>query len=128
MNMLNNLQLNTLQSAVERIIPADDYPSGWDAGAGTYLRLLLTREEQFAPVYQQGLDALEAEARASAGQAFSQLTAEAQDALLTRVSADPAHFFHLLVEQTMEGFYANPGNGGNQDGIGWEMIGYRVTA
>ena len=41
---------------------------------------------------------------------------------------DPIWFFRLLVEQTMEGFYADPGNGGNKGGVSWEMIGYRVTA
>ena len=41
---------------------------------------------------------------------------------------DPRVFFRLLVEQTTEGFYADPGNGGNKDEAAWKMIGYRVTA
>lgn len=110
---------------MDRIIPADDYPSGWDAGVGDYFVRLLTREPHFVARYQNGLDALEAEAQAVTGGSFADMTAEAQDALLER--AEP-EFFALLVEQTMEGFYADPGNGGNKNGIAWDMIGYKVTA
>ena len=126
--MLNNLQLQTLQSAVDRIIPADDYPSGWEAGVGDYLARLLICEPQFEAVYENGMDALEAEAQAAFGMAFTTLTPDSQDALLTRLEAQSKPFFRLLVEQAMEGFYADPGNGGNKDGRSWEMIGYKVTA
>ena len=27
----------TLQAIIDRLIPADDYPSGWEAGVGDYL-------------------------------------------------------------------------------------------
>lgn len=127
--IFNNIQWQTLQAAVDRIIPADDYPSGWEAGVGNFFARLLEREPRFLPVYQAGLDALETEAQTVAGGSFAGLRAEQQDALLARREAgDGAAFFRLLVEQTMEGFYADPGNGGNKDGVAWDMIGYRVTA
>ena len=68
---LNSQQLQTLRSAVDRIIPADDYPSGWEAGVGDYLERLFAREPRFVPVYQSGLDALEAKAQAAAGVSLS---------------------------------------------------------
>ena len=37
-----------------------------------------------------------------------------------------ARFFALLVGHTMEGFYGDPGNGGNRGRIAWEMIGFEV--
>ena len=128
--MLTEPQTQTLQAAADRIIPADDYPSAWDAGAGEFFRRLFAREPRFLPVYQAGLEALEAEALQEAGASFAALDTDRQDALLRRFEAakGSAAFFRLLVEQTLEGYYADPGSGGNLNGIGWEMIGYRVTA
>jgi gluconate 2-dehydrogenase gamma chain len=33
----------------------------------------------------------------------------------------------MLVNHTMEGFYSDPGNGGNRDAVSWKMIGFEVT-
>ncbi|MDQ2798529.1 MAG: gluconate 2-dehydrogenase subunit 3 family protein [Armatimonadota bacterium] len=135
--ILTELQVQTLHAAVDRIIPADVTPSGWDAGVGGYFAQLLTRESRFLFPSQQGLDALDAEARATEGAAFAALAPDIQDGLLTRIEAgqvqtawplEPWAFFRRLVDQTMEGFYADPGNGGNKDRVAWDMIGFRVTA
>jgi hypothetical protein len=134
--MFTERQLATLRALVDRIIPADDYPSGWQAGVGDYLagqfeRDLRPRLER----YRAGLDVLDAEARVAAGVGFAELDAAAQDALLGRVEVgqvqadwpiDPAAFFHDMIEHAMEGFYSDPGNGGNRDGISWRMIGFEV--
>lgn len=128
--MLTQPQTHTLQAAVNRIVPADDYPSAWAAGAEEFFRRLFARESRFLPAYQAGLDALEAAALQDAGAAFAALDGDAQDALLRRFEAAEASasFFRLLVEQTLESYYADPSNGGNLSGVGWDMIGYKVTA
>ena len=128
--MLTEPQTQTLQAAVNRIVPADDYPNAWDAGAGEFFRRLFAREPRFLPAYQAGLEALEAAAEASADTPFAAQGADAQDGLLRWFEAaeDTAAFFRLLVEQTLESYYADPGNGGNRNGVGWDMIGYKVTA
>lgn len=128
--MLIETQIQTLQAAANRLVPADDYPNAWDAGAGEFFRRLFAREPRFLPLYQAGLDALEAVSTQDAGAAFAARDADAQDALLRRFEAaeDTAEFFRLLVEQTLESYYSDPGNGGNRDRAGWDMIGYRVTA
>lgn len=133
--LLSGLQADTLHSAIDRIIPADDFPGGWEAGVGDYFALLWVREPRFLDPARHGLDALDAEAQATEGAAFASLSPETQDALLARIEAGdvqtdwllPADFFRRLVQQTMEGFYADPGNGGNKDGVAWRMIGYEVT-
>ncbi len=137
MPILTPDQTRTLRAAVDRIIPPDDFPGGWEAGGGDFLQALWTREPRFLTGAVQGLDALDREARTQAGTAFADLSADAQDALLRRVEAGevgtewpvaPAAFFDLLVRQSMEGFYADPGNGGNKGGASWRMVGYEVTA
>ena len=134
--MFTELQHATLRALVDRIIPADDFPSGWQAGVGDYLAGQFERDlRPQLDRYRAGLDALEAEAQAVSGAAFAELDAADQDALLTRIEAgavttawpiDPAAFFRAAVEHAMEGFYSDPGNGGNRDGLSWRMIGFEV--
>jgi gluconate 2-dehydrogenase subunit 3-like protein len=136
--MLTELHQATLRALVDRIIPADDFPSGWQAGVGDYLARQFERDlRPQLDRYRAGLDALDAEAQASAGLRFAELDAADQDALLRRVEAgavtvawpiDPVAFFHAAVEHAMEGFYSDPGNGGNRDGVSWRMIGFEARA
>lgn len=125
-----------LRAAVDRIIPPDDYPGGWDAGVGEYLLGQFQRDlTDKVDEYRQGLDALDQEAYTLKSIGFAALTPAEQDALLSQVEqgktqtdwpVDPAQFFAMLVEHAMEGFYSDPGNGGNHDGISWKMIGFEV--
>lgn len=134
--MLTTKQEAVLRAVIERIVPADDFPGGWEAGAGDYLQNQWERDlATFLPLYRGGLDALDAEAQASANTDFAQMEHPAQDALLARVEkgrvatawlVDPVVFFRNLVEHTMEGFYSDPGNNGNRNTVSWKMIGFEV--
>jgi hypothetical protein len=129
-------QAATLRALVDRLIPPDDFPGGWDAGVGDYLARHLAHD--LGPLrdqYRAGLDALDAEAQATAGARFAALDTELQDALLGRVEAgavvtpwpvDPIVFFRHAVEHAAEGYYGDPGNGGNRDAVAWRMIGFEV--
>jgi len=134
--MLTPVQTATLRAAIDRIIPPDDFPGGWEAGVGDYVLRQLQRDLQpLAALYGAGLDSLDGEARAVAGTDFAALGAPAQDALLEAIErghvttvwpVDPATFFRYLVEHAMEGFYSDPGNGGNRGAVSWRMIGFEV--
>ncbi len=135
--MLTEPQRAALRALVDRLIPADDFPGGWDAGVGDYL------DRQFAgdlsdvvDLFRGGLDALDVEARTAAGVNFAALAPDAQDELLRRVEAgevatdwpvDSADFVRAAAEHAAEGYYGDPGNGGNRDGVSWRMIGFEVT-
>src|SRR5438876_807671 len=81
--LLENRQLATLRAAMDRIIPADDYPGAWDAGTGDYLLRQFERDlASLLPTYRAGLDALDAEAQAQWGSGFAELAPEQQDAVL----------------------------------------------
>ncbi len=133
---LSIAQWRTLETLIDAIIPADDYPSGWQAGVGDYLARQFTRDlaEKLAD-YRLGLNALEAEAQAQFGDTFADLTPTTRGNLLYQIEADavktdwlvsPSGFFKMVVEHAHEGYYSDPGNGGNHDSIAWQMIGYRV--
>src|SRR5215213_10959084 len=84
--MLTELQHATLHALVDRIIPADDFPSGWQAGVGDYQAGQFERDlRPQLDRYRAGLDALDAEAQAGTGARFAELDAADQDALLRRI-------------------------------------------
>ena len=135
--MLTELQLATLRALVDRIIPADDFPSGWQAGVGDYLAGQFERDlRPQLDRYRAGLDALDAEAQASTGARFAELDAAAAGCAAAagrgrRGDDDLADRPGRVLPDggastSMEGFYSDPGNGGNRDGVSWRMIGFEV--
>jgi choline dehydrogenase-like flavoprotein len=123
---------------VDRIIPADDYPSAWQAGVGDFIaRLLATDLKGSATLVETGLVLLQQESQARhPGADFADLPPTDQDALIEDLLAgktiiqwtdvEPQRFAELLIQLATQGFYSDPENGGNRDGVSWQMIGYRV--
>ena len=134
---LSEAQWHALRALVDCIIPADDYPSGWQAGVGDYLQRQFGRDlAHVVDLYRQGLTALDAEAQAQFGQSFATLSPNTQANLLFMLEAshvrtawplDPASFLKMAVDHAHEGYYSDPGNGGNRASIAWQMIGYEIT-
>ena len=134
--MLDTSQLRCFEALLDTIIPPDDYPGAVDAGVGDYLlRQFAGDLAELLPTYQRWLSDLDAEARAGWGKSFAELNMAESTSLLERVetgevatewSLEPAPFFRQIVEHCAEGYYSDPDNGGNRDGIGWRMIGYEV--
>ncbi len=136
--MLEPRQMLTLQALVDAIIPEDDYPGGWESGVGDYLlRQLESDLTNCLTSYRDWLDALEIEAEKVFQGPFAGLDLASKTALLEAIEqgdlksdwpVDQAAFFAQIVEHCTEGFYADPGNGANRDGIAWAMVGFEVTA
>jgi hypothetical protein len=115
----------TLAAAANRIIPEDDFPSAWKAGAGEYISRILAGDlRDRAEEFERGLAGLDAEAIARSGQSFSSLKPETQDEILRSVETAWPQFFELLVTLVSESYYTDPGSGGNRDRISWRMVGY----
>lgn len=97
----------------------------------------LTPQQQ----YRKGLAALAAHCRdAFGGKTFEQLPAEDQDKLLTAMEKGQVQLpgltapqltttmlFNLILQNTMEGFFADPVYGGNKDMAGWKLINFPGT-
>ncbi|HEY8599549.1 MAG TPA: gluconate 2-dehydrogenase subunit 3 family protein [Thermomicrobiales bacterium] len=132
MDLLTITQQTTLRAAIDRIIPPDQFPGGWEVGVGDYFARQFTGDlAAFVGRYTVGLDALDALARQGDTIPFAALPTAAQDQLLAQIEADVyggelAQFFALLVTHAMEGYYGNPENGGNRDAVAWQMIGFEV--
>jgi gluconate 2-dehydrogenase gamma chain len=83
--------------------------------------------------YRQALAALDKYCRAAyAGKSFTQIADNEKDKLLSGLEKGQVHlegtngraFFELLLQNTREGFFADPVYGGNRNMVGWKMIGY----
>ncbi len=116
--MLTELQRFTLRAALDRIVPGDEFPSASAAGVEKFVLTLFETEPNLLPIYRVGLDLL-------AERGFKDLTTDEQDEILHEIEGTP--FGRSIIQQGIEGYYGDPGNGGNVDGIGWEMVGFKVS-
>ena len=123
-----------LRAVIDRMVPEDGSPAGWDSGVGTFVERMLDRE--LAPSrsrIEAGLDALDSEAPGG----FVAAPAADQDTLLARLEAtdsspswsvSPAWFVGQLAALCAQGYYGDPGNGGNRGEVSWRTLGYRVLS
>lgn len=124
----------TLEALVARLIPSDaNGPGALEAGAARYIDGALGNAlAAQRPAYAAGLAALDSYARSRGGASFAALAPQRQDELIGDLEANRAPgftpsssaFFELVLGHTLEGTFGDPHYGGNQDFIGWELIGY----
>jgi gluconate 2-dehydrogenase gamma chain len=83
--------------------------------------------------YRRSLAALDRLSRGRfAGKGFAEIASGEQDILIAGLesgevqldSTDGRAFFEILLENTKEGFFADPVYGGNRGMVGWKMIGF----
>ncbi len=86
-----------------------------------------------ADVYRAAIVEVNRYSNDTNGADFPHLSADRQDALLKALESgdaklkggvDSKAFFTLLLQNTMEGFFADPLYGGNRDMAGWKLIGF----
>lgn len=115
----------TLRAAVDRVIPADEWPAGWEGGVAEYLAT--SRDLGWAiPLLSQLVDRLDRGARDAGAVSFAELSAFAQDAALTALESDVASAaeFAALRRVSWEGFYAASDQ---RTPIGLAMVGFRAV-
>lgn len=118
-------------AACERVLPRDEDPGAQDAGVPVYIdRMLQTPElTRMRQDFIQGVAALERRSLRMFQVGFAQATPAQQDELLSLFKDSPAgsgeaHFFELLMVLTLEGFLGDPSYGGNQEQVGWKLVGF----
>lgn len=82
--------------------------------------------------YRLGLGALNDHCRNEHGTAFAELSGEQRDQILAQLEQediqlddiDTLLFFEIVLQNTMEGFFADPLYGGNRDMVSWKMLGF----
>jgi gluconate 2-dehydrogenase gamma chain len=118
-------QAAEVEAMAAQIIPTDETPGAKEARVIHFIdRALTTFAKNNQAQYTKGLDDLQAQTRQLFPMAatFSALTGPEQIQVLTAMEKTP--FFNMVRTHTIIGFFASPVHGGNQDKIGWKLIGY----
>ncbi|WP_264362255.1 gluconate 2-dehydrogenase subunit 3 family protein [Ramlibacter tataouinensis] len=130
--------------ALEAEVPAyiDRQLAGaWGAGGRMYRSgpwLAGTPEQGYqlpftpAELFKNSLRAIAADVGKSNRGKLSKLEPQEQDAYLRSLENEPRDlggvpsdvFFQLLLDMTVEGFFADPVYGGNKDMVGWKLVGF----
>jgi hypothetical protein len=123
---LTPAEAETLRAIIARLIPADENgPGALEARADRFIdRALGGALKNLRSAYSTGLAAVNTYAQTSKGGAFAKLSAADQDAVLANLERNDAQFFNLLRTHTIQGTFSDPFYGGNENFIGWELIGY----
>lgn len=114
-----------VESMAARIIPTDDTPGAREAKVIYFIdHALTTFDSDKQPLYTQGLKDLQTRVRELFPNAdkLSSLTSAQQIQVLTAIERAP--FFEQVRLHTIIGFFADPKYGGNQDKVGWKLIGF----
>ncbi len=118
-------QAAEIDAMTAQIIPTDDTPGAREAHCMYFIdRALSTFAQKSQSAYTQGLQDLQAKTQQlypDAGK-FSALSSQQQIKVLTEIEKTP--FFNTVRTHTIIGFFSRPVHGGNQDKIGWKLIGY----
>jgi gluconate 2-dehydrogenase gamma chain len=133
---LTEIDIGTLTALMDAIIPADYFPSASGAGVLNYMqRILATDMKTSKDWYITGLSLLNSEAQTRCNCSFAHLTCQQRCDVVAALekgitefewSISPAEFVRISVNLVSEGYYADPGNGGNTDAVSWKMIGFEV--
>ena len=127
-------EARTLAAIGDQIIPPDQDPGAAWAGVVNYIdRELCGHFKPLRQTYRLGLAAVDRSSRLNYGAGFAELTSAKQIELLTQMEQgrargeawkhiDPAKFFGILLDHTMQGFYGDPRHGGNRDAVSWKML------
>jgi gluconate 2-dehydrogenase gamma chain len=118
-------QAAEIESVAAQIIPKDDTPGAREAGTIYFIdRALTTFDQDKQSAYTQGLSDLRAKTHELFPNAdkFSALNSAQQVQVLTAI--EKTAFFGQIRLHTIVGFFANPEYGGNQEKIGWNLIGF----
>ena len=123
---LTPAEAETLRAIIARIVPADENgPGALEARADRFIdRALAGALKNQRSAYSDGLASVEAYARSVKGGAFSKLSQDDQDAVLTAIQTSSVQFFDLIRAHTIQGTFSDPVYGGNENFIGWDLIGY----
>ena len=159
---LSTAEVEFLDAAVARLIPADELGPGAKEAGVTYFidqqlfggfGTLAKRYRQgphaegtpqqgyqspLTPqeVYRAAIAEVDAGCVKQNGRPFAKLETKQQDEVLRALDegkfpleAVPARFFfNMLLENTIEGFFADPIYGGNRDKVGWKLVGFPGVA
>jgi gluconate 2-dehydrogenase gamma chain len=125
LQFLSRDQAADVEAIAAQIIPTDETPGAREAHVVYFIdRALITFDRARQADYSNGLADLQTRTKAMfpAAAKFSQLSGEQQVQLLSAIQHTP--FFDMVRVHTIMGFLSNPEYGGNDNKVGWKLIGF----
>jgi len=127
----NSLQLHPedladVEAITSHIIPTDTTPGAREAGVARFIERALT--SFLAPMaedFHAGLQEFQRGVRARYPGSASFAALEASKQIEWLHSMERSAFFGLLRQLTVLGMFAAPAYGGNRNGIGWQLLGFK---
>jgi gluconate 2-dehydrogenase gamma chain len=132
LKVLNDEEAVTLAAIAERIFPKTDTPGAVEIGAVNYIDIALAGDyAALAPLYRQGLRAVQRYSRTKFGKRFFELADDDMDAVLRDFEAGnadtfkpAAEFFETVRYHVLEGVFCEPQYGGNKNMAGWRLVNF----
>src|ERR1044071_459380 len=129
-NVLTPDESKILTAIADRVFPRTETPGAVEIGAVQYIEVALASDyAALAPIYRQGLRAIERCAKVKFRRAFCLLSEAQKDQVLVdfETGAVPgfkpaADFFETMRCHVLEGVFCEPQYGGNRDMIGWRLV------
>jgi gluconate 2-dehydrogenase gamma chain len=132
LKVLSDEEAVTLAAIAGRIFPKTDTPGAVEIGAVNYIDIALAGDyAALAPLYRQGLRAVQRYSRTKYGKKFLELADDDMDAVLRDFEAGTAdtfkpaaEFFETVRYHVLEGVFCEPQYGGNKNMTGWRLVNF----
>ncbi len=131
-------QWTTVEALTAQVVPTDKYPGAREAGVVNYIDIALaTVYSGQQEMYALGIKGVDQSAKSMFKKdRFIDLKSADQIALMKAMEEDKApgevwkelaassFLYDCLLTHTYEGFYGDPGYGGNRNYVGWNLVGF----
>jgi len=124
--LLEPAEMADVEAITAQIIPTDTTPGAREAGVAQFIdRALGSFFAPLAPEFRAGFAEFRAGVRKRFPEsaAFASLSHAQQVEWLQSIEHSP--FFTLMRQLTVLGMFSSPSYGGNRDGLGWQLLGFR---
>lgn len=132
--VLTKEEADCLGCICEQFIPSDEYAGAREAGVVNFIdKLLYQRFPELTAPYKKGVQSLEKYCNVTYHSVFARLTWEEQHSVLRQMEQaelpesfweeiSQRDFFHMVLRNTMQGYYGPPRHGGNKNYVSYRMM------
>ncbi len=133
--VFTNMEAKTVEALAEQIIPADEYAGAKEAGVVNFIDKQLNGPyARYIDNYKNGIEAINITAQKKHNLLFEELNFKNQYTLMLEMEngtlsgeewqhISTTHFFRLIRDHSLQGYYGSPRHGGNKDYVSYRMIG-----
>lgn len=124
--LLDPAEIADLEAITAQIVPTDTTPGAREAGTARFIdRALASFFAPLAAEFRAGLEEFQRGVRTRYPQSASFAALSQPQQIEWLRSIEHSSFFAAVRQLTVLGMFSSPSYGGNRDGIGWKLLGFR---